>query len=78
MACMHAGFAVARVTNFGSGAVLPIATATFYRPTEKLAYGVDWQITNESEEQFEALIGTCSFYDNCVSFATYRDSPFCT
>ncbi|VUZ40757.1 unnamed protein product, partial [Hymenolepis diminuta] len=58
MACMHAGFAVASVTNFGSGAALPIATATFYRPTEKLAYGIDWQINNESEEQFEALIGT--------------------
>lgn len=73
MACSHAGFAVVRVTHFGSDAVLPIFTAAFYRPTEKLAYGVDWRINSGSPEQFEALIGTCSFYDNYISFATYRD-----
>ncbi|VDO09323.1 unnamed protein product [Rodentolepis nana] len=74
MACMHAGFAVVHVTHFGSDDLKPVATAAFYRPTEKLAYGVDWQINNGSSDQFEAQIGTCSFYDNCVSFATYRDS----
>ncbi|KAM7538451.1 hypothetical protein Aperf_G00000065877 [Anoplocephala perfoliata] len=71
MACMHAGFAVARVPDLH----ISSSSIAFYRPTAKLAYGVDWHIAGEeSLGRFEALIGACSFYDNCVTFARYRDS----
>lgn len=70
MACMHTGFAVTKFTESGFNAPKTVS----YRPDAKLAYGVDWQVTNDAEEGFEALIGACSFYDNHVSFATFNDS----
>lgn len=73
MACMHAGFAVVRVSAASTkpSPDSPLAKPTFYRPSAKLAYGVDWHINGWAGEQrrFEALLATCSFYDNCVSFA---------
>ncbi|VDM31025.1 unnamed protein product [Hydatigera taeniaeformis] len=80
MACMHAGFAVVRVpaglTNPASDG--PLAKPTFYRSSAKLAYGVDWCINARSDEQqcFEAFLATCSFYDNCVTFAACTDWDF--
>ncbi|CDS42630.1 WD40 repeat containing protein [Echinococcus multilocularis] len=78
MACMHAGFAVLRVPVGLSvpSPDGPLAKPTFYRPSAKLAYGVDWHINAWADEQqhFEALLATCSFYDNCVSFAICTDS----
>ena len=83
MACMHAGFVVGRLSPLGLEAtqstLLPlIQKPAFYRPTTKLAYGVDWSIDSDycssKQLQFEALLATCSFYDNCVSFASYVDS----
>ncbi|VDK39105.1 unnamed protein product [Taenia asiatica] len=77
MACMHAGFAVVGVPAdlIKPSSDGPLAKPTFYRPSAKLAYGVDWCINDWADEQrrFEALLATCSFYDNCVSFAICTD-----
>uniref|UniRef100_A0A5K3FTQ2 methylated diphthine methylhydrolase n=1 Tax=Mesocestoides corti TaxID=53468 RepID=A0A5K3FTQ2_MESCO len=76
MASMHAGFAVASID--GQENIIENTTGfdtslTYYRQSAKLAYGVDWRIDADGKEHFKALIATCSFYDNCVTFATYKE-----
>nr|VZI41203.1 unnamed protein product [Spirometra erinaceieuropaei] len=80
LAAMHAGFAVGAVetndldpSNDRQAAPL----VSYYRQTTELAYGADWFILREhagssTRARFCALVATCSFYDNHVTFAVYE------
>ncbi|VDL90111.1 unnamed protein product [Schistocephalus solidus] len=81
LAAMHAGFAVGAFEANVLDCSNDIQTAplvSYYRQTSELAYGVDWFILSEqsgssNSPRFRALVATCSFYDNHVTFAVYEE-----
>ncbi|VDN09567.1 unnamed protein product [Dibothriocephalus latus] len=81
LAAMHAGFAVGawepKDLDFSHDRqATPFVS--YYRQTSELAYGADWFILSEQSgssncPKFRALVATCSFYDNHVTFAVYEE-----
>lgn len=60
-ACMHNGFAIVKV---GSGDATVMET---YCKHESLAYGADWQKSEEVEQNGNSsVVATCSFYDRLL------------
>jgi diphthine methyl ester acylhydrolase len=60
-ACMHNGFSIVKV-----GAGDPMVMET-YGKHESLAYGADWQIREERDQNGNpSVVATCSFYDRLL------------
>ncbi|VDP71488.1 unnamed protein product [Echinostoma caproni] len=75
MAAMHTGFMIIGPlcsTQFG-GNTVQIEPLACYRPSAKLAYGIDCFEQNSAgvttDQQLRAVVATCSFYDNTVDFS---------
>lgn len=63
-ACMHNGFAVARIQGDS------VEVVETYNKNESLAYGADWQrgfcMMKENGTKRGSLVATCSFYDRLL------------